>query len=109
MGQPHPIIRRLPGAAQEALFLGRRTNAYVVGMPLEESERLLDELWLYATRPQFRYRHKWRVGQVMVWDNRMLLHMRYPMAGDAVRFMWRTQTRGEQVLPAAGWRGRSGS
>ena len=102
MGHPHPVIRRIPGTEQEALFLGRRTNAWVVGMPLQESERLLDELWRHATQPQFCYRHQWRVGQVVVWDNRMLLHMRYPLAGNAVRFMWRTQTRGEAVLPAAG-------
>ena len=102
VGHPHPTIRRIPGTDQEALFLGRRTNAHVVGLTLAESERLLDELWRHATQPQFCYRHKWRVGQVVVWDNRMLLHMRYPLAGDAVRFMWRTQTRGQAVLPAAG-------
>ena len=102
VGHPHPTIRRIPGTDQEALFLGRRTNAHVVGLTLAASERLLDELWRHATQPQFCYRHKWRVGQVVVWDNRMLLHMRYPLAGDAVRFMWRTQTRGQAVLPAAG-------
>jgi taurine dioxygenase len=100
MGHPHPIIRRIPGSGQEALFLGRRTNAYVVGLPLEESERLLEELWRHATQPQFCHRHQWRLGQVVVWDNRMLLHMRHPLANGAVRFMWRTQTRGEVVLPA---------
>ena len=102
VGHQHPTIRRIPGTDQEALFLGRRTNAHVVGLTLAESERLLDELWRHATQPQFCYRHKWRVGQVVVWDNRMLLHMRYPLADDAVRFMWRTQTRGQAVLPAAG-------
>ena len=102
IGHPHPIIRIVPETGQEALFLGRRTNAYVVGMPFDDSERLLDELWRHATGPQFCYRHRWRVGQVVVWDNRMLLHMRHPMAGDAVRFMWRTQTRGEAVVPVVG-------
>jgi alpha-ketoglutarate-dependent taurine dioxygenase len=102
IGHPHPIIRIVPETGQEALFLGRRTNAYVVGMPFDDSERLLDELWRHATGPQFRYRHRWQVGQVVVWDNRMLLHMRHPMAGDAVRFMWRTQTRGEAVVPVVG-------
>ena len=102
IGHPHSIIRIVPETGQEALFLGRRTNAYVVGMPFDDSERLLDELWRHATGPQFCYRHRWRVGQVVVWDNRMLLHMRHPMAGDAVRFMWRTQTRGEAVVPVVG-------
>ena len=43
IGHPHPIIRIVPETGQEALFLGRRTNAYVVGMPFDDSERLLDE------------------------------------------------------------------
>ena len=102
LGHPHPIIRVVPETGQEALFLGRRTNAYVVGMALADSERLLEELWHHATQPRYCYRHRWRVGQVVVWDNRMMLHMRHPMAADATRFMWRTQTRGEAVVPAAG-------
>ncbi|MDE0450006.1 MAG: TauD/TfdA family dioxygenase [Spirochaetaceae bacterium] len=100
IGHPHPVIRVVPETGQEALFLGRRTNAYVVGMEFDDSEQLLNELWRHATQPHFCYRHRWRVGQVVVWDNRMLLHMRHPMADDATRFMWRTQTRGEAVVPA---------
>ena len=98
-GHAHPIIRRVPSTGEEALFLGRRTNGYIVGMPLEESERLLDELWAHATQERFCYRHQWRAGQVVVWDNRMLMHMRHPLANDQVRFMWRTQTKGEAVAP----------
>ncbi|MDE0025550.1 MAG: TauD/TfdA family dioxygenase, partial [Spirochaetaceae bacterium] len=75
IGHPHPVIRVVPETGQEALFLGRRTNAYVVGMEFDDSEQLLNELWRHATQPHFCYRHRWRVGQVVVWDNRMLLHM----------------------------------
>jgi taurine dioxygenase len=99
-GGVHPILRRVGPSGDEALFLGRRTNGYIVGLPLEESEALLDTLWAHATRPEFCYRHSWRVGQVMVWDNRMLLHKRHPMNDDDVRFMWRTQTKGEAVVAA---------
>ncbi len=101
IGSVHPILRRVGTTGEEALFLGRRTNAYVVDLPLEESEALIDELWAHATRPEFCYRHRWQVGQVMVWDNRMLLHKRHPVDDDDVRFMWRTQTRGEPVVPAS--------
>jgi taurine dioxygenase len=43
---------------------------------LEESERLLDELWSYAARPEFVWRQDWRVGDVIIWDNRCSLHRR---------------------------------
>lgn len=101
IGQVHPILRTVGTTGEEALFLGRRTNGYVVGLPLDESEALLDELWTHATRPEFTYRHKWEVGEVMVWDNRMLLHKRHPMDDTDVRFMWRTQTKGEPVVAAS--------
>ena len=98
IGYPHPVLRMVPSTEEEALFLGRRTNAYVMGMALDESEALLDELWAHATQPQFCYRHKWEVGQVVVWDNRMMLHMRYPFDDTKARLMWRTQTKGEVVV-----------
>lgn len=98
IGHPHPVLRKTPGG--DALFLGRRTNAYVVGMPLDESEELLNELWTHATQPEFQYRHRWEVGQVVAWDNRMMLHMRHPVDTSQARFMWRTQTKGEAVIPA---------
>ena len=100
IGQVHPILRTVGSTGEEALFLGRRTNGYVVGLPLDESESLLDELWAHATRPEFTYRHRWEVGEVMVWDNRMLLHKRHPMDDADIRFMWRTQTKGEPVVAA---------
>lgn len=100
-GYAHPILRIVPTTGEEAIFLGRRTNNYIMGMPLDESEALLDELWAHATQPAFCYRHKWKKGQVVVWDNRMLLHMRHPVDEKLDRFMWRTQTKGEAVVPAS--------
>ena len=100
VGHAHPILRRVPSTGAEALFLGRRTNGYVMGLELAESEALLDELWSHATKPEFSYRHSWTVGQVVVWDNRMLLHKRHPMDPQDVRLMWRTQTKGERVVAA---------
>lgn len=100
VGAAHPALRRVPSSGHEALFLGRRTNGYVMGMDLAESETLLDELWAHATQERFTYRHRWEVGQVMVWDNRMMLHLRHPVPADQRRLMWRTQTKGEAVVPA---------
>lgn len=98
IGHAHPILRTVPTTGEEALFLGRRTNGYVMGLPLDESEALLDELWAHSVQDRFSYRHRWRVGQVVVWDNRMLLHKREPFDTSDVRFMWRTQTKGETVI-----------
>ncbi len=102
LGHAHPILRVVPETGEEALFLGRRTNAYITGLPLDESEALVNELWAFATQPEFCYRHTWRVGQVVAWDNRRLLHMRHPVDNTRTRFMWRTQTKGEavQAVPA---------
>ena len=97
-GYAHPILRATPSGP--ALFLGRRTNAYIVGLPLDESEELLNRLWSHATNESFQYHHHWRVGQVVAWDNRMMMHMRHPVEETAARFMWRTQTKGESVVPA---------
>lgn len=99
-GAIHPILRRVPTTGEEALFLGRRTNAWVVGTTLAESEALLDRLWAEATRERHCHTHRWSVGDVVVWDNRMLLHRRDPFPADDIRLMWRTQTRGEAVVPA---------
>ncbi len=100
IGPYHPILRRLPGTDQEALFLGRRTNAYVEGLSLDESEALLDELWTHATQDAFTYRHTWTANEVVVWDNRVVMHCRHPFDAADTRFMWRTQTKGEPVLAA---------
>ncbi|MEM8975298.1 MAG: TauD/TfdA family dioxygenase [Pseudomonadota bacterium] len=98
IGYPHPILRRVPSTGDEALFLGRRTNGYIMDMPLDDSEALLDEIWAHATQEAFCYYHKWKVGQVVVWDNRMMMHMRKPFDESKARFMWRTQTKGEAVV-----------
>ena len=75
-GARHPLVRTHPETGRRSLFLGRRRNSYIVGLELGESERLLDELWRHATQPQFTLRQQWRVGDVMVWDNRCTLHRR---------------------------------
>lgn len=93
-GAPHPVICIHPPSGRETLYLGRRRNAYVMGLPLDESEALLDELWAHASRPEFAYAHRWRVGDVLMWDNRSTLHRRGPFDPCARRLMYRTQIRG---------------
>lgn len=92
-GARHPLVREHPETGRKCLFLGRRRNSYVVGLSLEESERLLDELWRHATQPRFTFRQQWRVGDVMIWDNRCTLHRRDAFDPRARRLLHRTQIR----------------
>ena len=123
IGTPHPVVCAHPVTGRPVLYLGRRRNAYVVGLPLEESEALLDELWRYATLPENCYAHHWRVGDLLMWDNRSTMHRRDPFDGKARRIMHRTQIKGRvtpicytgdrpafaQNLSGAQKRGESGS
>jgi taurine dioxygenase len=96
-GAFHPAICRHPRSGREALYLGRRRNAWVEGVERAESEALLDALWAHATRDEYCYKHRWRVGDVLIWDNRMTLHRRDPFDAAARRLMHRTQVRGKAV------------
>jgi taurine dioxygenase len=77
------------------LYLGRRRNAYIAGLTLNESEALLDELWSIANRPEIAWGHQWRVGDVVLWDNRCTMHRRDPFDSDSRRVLHRTQIKGE--------------
>jgi taurine dioxygenase len=92
-GARHPLVRVHPETGRKCLFLGRRRNSYIVGLPLADSEALLDEIWAHATQPQFTFRQEWRVGDVLVWDNRCTLHRRDPFDPQARRLMHRTQIK----------------
>lgn len=100
VGTPHPIVCAHPATGRPVLYLGRRRNAYVMGLALEESEALLDELWRYATLPANCFAHRWRVGDLLVWDNRSTMHRRDPFDASQRRIMHRTQIKG-RVTPKA--------
>lgn len=98
-GARHPAVRRHPETGRPALFLGRRLNAWIVGLPLAESDALLDRLWAHCAEPRFTYSHRWRVGDVVMWDNRCVIHRRDRFDDRHRRLMLRTQIRGEAVIP----------
>jgi taurine dioxygenase len=99
-GAHHPMIRVHPTSGRKCLFLGRRRNAYVVGLPLEESETLLDQIWAHATQGRYAWGNDWRVGDLMMWDNRCAMHRRDAFDADARRYMYRTQLKGERPIAA---------
>jgi alpha-ketoglutarate-dependent 2,4-dichlorophenoxyacetate dioxygenase len=69
----HNLVRVIPESGREALYIGEHTT-HIVGWPREEGEAFLNELNRFAQQPQFRYTHKWRQGDLVIWDNRCTLH-----------------------------------
>ena len=101
-GAIHPLIRTHPETGRDCLFLGRRRNASVVGIGPDEGESLLDEIWRRGLVPETVYRHRWRVGDLVVWDNRATMHRRDSFSPDERRLMLRTQIRGDAPAGAVG-------
>jgi taurine dioxygenase len=93
-GAVHPLVCTHPDTGRQLLYLGRRRNAYLVGLELAESEALFDELWRFVERPEFRWEHVWRVGDLVMWDNRCTMHRRDPFDDATRRVMHRTQIKG---------------
>lgn len=99
-GTLHPLVCTHPESGRRMLYLGRRRMAWIEGLDLPESEALLDEIWAHATRPEFSFTHRWRVGDLVLWDNRCTMHRRDPFDASARRIMHRTQVKGA-APPAA--------
>ena len=91
----HPLVCTHPETNRRLLYLGRRRNAYIDGLSLADSELLLDKLWSYATREELTWRNEWRVGDLVLWDNRCTMHRRDPFDENSRRIMHRTQIKGE--------------
>lgn len=98
-GTVHPLVYTHPESRRRSLYLGRRRNAYLVGLDLPESEALLDMLWAVVARPEFSWEHAWRVGDLVLWDNRCTMHRRDAFDNASRRILHRTQIKGE--LPPA--------
>jgi len=99
-GPSHPLISTHPETGNNMLFLGRRHGSYVNGYSLEDSEALLDELWEHATQPRFWYEHKWSAGDVVVWDNRAILHRRDQFDSASRRVLYAAQVEGHKPYEA---------
>jgi taurine dioxygenase len=93
-GAIHPLVCTHPDTGRQMLYLGRRRNAYLIGLELSQSEALLDELWTFVERPEFSWEHVWQVGDVVMWDNRCTMHRRDPFDDSSRRIMHRTQIKG---------------
>ena len=99
-GAWHPAVLSHPVTGAPSLYLGRRRNSYVEGLAPAESDALLDALWAHIEREDLRYEHIWRVGDLLLWDNRSTMHRRDPFDNATRRVMHRTQIKGS-VAPWA--------
>ncbi len=70
----HPLVKVHPETGRPALYLNANRMEQIVGLERAESDRLLDELIAHAIKPEFQYRHVWRQGDVVIWDNRCTMH-----------------------------------
>ena len=91
-GPCHPLVWT-DKKGRRSLFLGRRPHAYIVGLKLEESNGLLDEIWAHATRADWTWHNEWQVGDVIMWQNIFVLHRRDSFDGSSRRVMHRTQLK----------------
>ena len=91
----HPVVRANPVNGRRSLFLGAHAS-HIDGLPVPEGRALLKALLDHVTRPEFCYRHEWREGELVVWDNRCVLHRATPFdAARHKRFMQRTTVAGD--------------
>ena len=98
----HPLVRANPVNGRRALFLGAHAS-HIEGMSVEEGRALLRELLEHVTRPEFCYRHEWQEGDLVIWDNRCVLHRGTPY--DTTRYkrlLQRTTVSGDPAEPAPG-------
>jgi taurine dioxygenase len=95
-GAVHPVVRTHPETGRKALFLGRQGYGYIHGYPVAESDELLDQLWQHMTKPQFVWEHVWQQGDVIVWDNRCLIHSRGSFPSNTRRMLRRVTVKGEK-------------
>lgn len=98
-GARHPLAYE-DQHGRVSLFLGRRPHAYIVGMEESDSDSLLDALWAHATRPKYSWHNEWQKGDLVMWQNRMVMHRRDAFDPSTRRVMHRTQLKGKSPIAA---------
>ena len=76
-GAIHPLVRTFPAAGRRSLYLASHASR-IVGWPLPDGRLLLRDLMEHATQPEFVYRHRWRTGDFVIYDNRATMHRARP-------------------------------
>ncbi|MAN80337.1 MAG: taurine dioxygenase [Rhodospirillaceae bacterium] len=93
----HPIVRTHADTGRKSLYVNPGFTSHIEGFTVEESRPILDHLYRHATQPEFLYRHAWQPHDLLVWDNRTLMH--YAVSDySADRYMERTTVIGERPV-----------
>ena len=92
----HPAFRTHEENGRKAIYVNRLMSVGVEGMDQKEGEELLNAVFDHAEKPEFVYCHKWKVGDLVIWDNRNSMHARTDFPSDQRRLMWRSQAEGTQ-------------
>ena len=95
----HPLVRTHPETGRKALYINPIRIEAIEGLPEPETLTLLDELLAHATQEKYQYRHKWRLGDLVMWDNRCLLHKAnddYDMT--QLRYLYRVMLKGNKPI-----------
>jgi taurine dioxygenase len=90
----HPVFRTHEETGRKAIYVNRLMTMRIDGLPPQESDAALAALFDHAESPEFVYRHVWRVGDLIVWDNRCSMHARDDFPSDQRRLMLRTTVKG---------------
>ena len=91
----HPMVRTHPVTGRKALYVNRGMTMCVEGMERSQSDALLNRLFDHQEQPQFQYTHHWRVGDLIMWDNRCSLHARTDFPAEERRILRRVTVLGE--------------
>jgi taurine dioxygenase len=85
----HPVVRTIPETGRKALFVSRLMTDQIIGLPNDESRDLLNKISDHAEQSKFIYQHQWKVGDILMWDNRCSTHARQDFDGSQRRLMKR--------------------
>ena len=100
-GAIHPLVIRHHATGKESLYVGRRPNAWIIGLSDEESDQLLDDIWQHIENGPDHWAQQWQPKDIVIWDNRYTLHMRGDLDPAQDRLMHRTQIQDESAPAAA--------
>jgi len=103
-GAAHPLVRTIPRSNRRSLYLASHASR-IIDWPVPEGRLFLRDLMEHATQPQFVYRHEWRVGDLVIWDNRATMHRARPFDDSRYRReLRRVTTLDITEVPAAAFR-----